>query len=107
MPDLVEIICPLIHTRVRIQILETGEDDWKVFTRDFIIDQCSRAMNNSETWKTVMQLPISSGRKLELGWRLGTKLDWVWLKNSVEGLKRDWEVLYGLALQQVGWCTLI
>lgn len=96
-----EIICPLIHTRVRIQIPNTSDDDWKAFTRDYIINQCSRAMKDSFAWKTLMQLPISSGRKLELGWRSGNRLDWVWLRNSVEGQKRDWEVLYGLALQNV------
>lgn len=96
-----EIICPLVSTRVKIGIPDTDEDAWKAFTRDYIVDQCSRAMKHSFTWNTVTQLPISTGRKLELAWRTGNILDWVWLRNNVEGEKRDWEVLYGLALQQV------
>lgn len=100
LPDTIEVSCPLVHSRVSIPIPETGED-WKVLTRDFIIDQCSQAMESSFAWQTVVQLPILSGRRLELCWRSDTKLDWVWLKDDVDGEKRDWEVLFGMALNYV------
>lgn len=100
LPDSIEVSCPLVHSRVSIPIPDTGET-WTALTRDFIIDQCNRAMDGYFPWQTVIQLPILNGRKLELCWRSGTKLDWVWLKDDVDGLKRDWEVLFGMALNYV------
>lgn len=38
---------------------------------------------------------------MELAWRRGAKLDWVWQPNDLHGRPRDWAVLYGLALNQV------
>ncbi|KAI5122450.1 hypothetical protein M0805_008762 [Coniferiporia weirii] len=101
LPSSFEVSCPLVHSRVSIPIPDSG-NGWKVLTRDYIIDQCSRALENSFAWRTVVQLPILNGRRLELCWRTNTKLDWVWLKDDVEGRKRDWEVLFGAALKYVG-----
>lgn len=106
MPGLFEVVCPLVRTKIRVKI-PSMDEEWNVVTRDYIIDQCSRAMENSFAWKTVVQLPILNGRRLELGWRTGTRLDWVWLKDSVDGERRDWEVLYGVALQQVCECSRV
>ena len=58
-------------------------------------------LNHSFAWKTVIDLPVANGRKLELCWRFGLHLDWIWLHGDVNGNKRDWEVLYGLAMQNV------
>lgn len=39
---------------------------------------------------------------MELAWRVGAKLDWIWQLHDLQGRPRDWAVLYGLALNQVG-----
>lgn len=58
-------------------------------------------MDDSFAWQTVVQMPVMKGKKLELCWRTDTTLDWVWLKEDVDGMKRDWEALFGIALQLV------
>lgn len=58
-------------------------------------------MDDSFAWQTVVQMPVMKGKKLELCWRADTTLDWVWLKEDVDGMKRDWEALFGIALQLV------
>lgn len=100
LPDSLEISCPLVNTRVRIPIPE-DENAWRILTRDYIIDQCTQAMGDSFAWQTIVQMPIVNGRRLELCWRTDTTLDWIWLKDDVDGLKRDWEALFGIALQLV------
>ena len=76
-------------------------DTWRSLTRDYIIDQCTQALEDSFAWQTVIQMPIVNGRKLELCWRTDTTLDWIWLRDDVDGNKRDWEALFGIALQMV------
>ena len=71
-------------------------------TRDYVIRQCTNVLENSFAWKTVIELPITRGKRLELCWKMDTKLDWVWLRDDVDGVRRDWEVLFGLVIQKVG-----
>ncbi|OCB84999.1 hypothetical protein A7U60_g7956 [Sanghuangporus baumii] len=101
LPDHIEISCPLVHARVTLPVPDGGAG-WREVTRDFVIDECSEAMEGSFAWQTVIQLPILNGRRLELCWRLDTRLDWVWLKNDVDGRKRDWEILFGAAISRLG-----
>ncbi|KAF8208836.1 hypothetical protein K438DRAFT_1917210 [Mycena galopus ATCC 62051] len=51
-------------------------------------------------WKELIELQLSEGKELELTWRLGTQLDWVWLDTDVLGDSRECAVLCGLAMQQ-------
>ena len=103
LPDHIEVSCPLVHATVHMPVPDGGAD-WRAVTRDFVIDECSQAMDGSFAWQTVIQMPLLNGRRLELCWKLDTKLDWVWLKDDVDGRKREWEVLFGAALNQV--CSL-
>ena len=100
LPESFEVKCPLVHSRVSIPIPGEGEQ-WEAIGRDYIIDSCSDALDRSFAWKTVVELPLLTGRHLELCWRFGLNLDWIWLHDDVNGNKRDWEVLYGLAMQSV------
>ncbi|EJC98002.1 uncharacterized protein FOMMEDRAFT_114825 [Fomitiporia mediterranea MF3/22] len=101
LPDYIEVSCPLVHSRVRIPIPE-GDNDWHVFTRDYIVDECDQAMEGSFAWQTVIHLPVLSGRKVELCWRAGARLDWVWLRSDVDGNERAWEVLFGMVMNFLG-----
>ena len=49
----------------------------------------------------IMQKRLDYGSKLALCWRSNTVLDWIWLEYDVEGQMRDWEVVYGMALDYV------
>ncbi|KAJ7254353.1 Pleckstrin homology domain-containing protein [Mycena haematopus] len=51
-------------------------------------------------WKDLIELQLSEGKQLELTWRLGTQLDWIWLDTDVLGEPRECAVLCGLAMQQ-------
>lgn len=46
---------------------------------------------------------MQEGKTLELAWRWGTNLDWVWLEDGIEEDEdnKGWNVLCGLALKQV------
>ena len=101
LPTSIEVNCPLVHARVSIPIQETGAG-WKDVTRDYVIRQCTNVLENSFAWKTVIELPITRGKRLELCWKMDTKLDWVWLRDYVDGVRRDWDVLFGLVIQKVG-----
>ena len=100
LPPSFEVKCPLVHSRVSIPIPNEGED-FESLSRDFILDACSNALDHSFAWKTVIEMPVVNGRRLELCWKRDTNLDWIWLRDDVNGNKREWEVLYGLAMQTV------
>jgi hypothetical protein len=52
-------------------------------------------------WKYIVEKEMQEGKSLELAWRLGTNLDWVWFDDDDEEGIRSCNVLYGLALKQV------
>jgi hypothetical protein len=49
-----------------------------------------------QDWKFIVEKEMNDGKTLELAWRSGTNLDWVWLDDQ-----NPWHVLYGYALKQV------
>jgi len=74
-----------------------------------IIDLVQRSLSSdhgtsdpgSRSWKAVIGRELQAGKKLELAWRFGGQLDWVWQEQDVEGNPRPWAVLSGLSLWQV------
>lgn len=60
---------------------------------------CSRSLSTS--WETVVEHELRAGKTLQLAWRFGGQLDWVWQEQDVEGNARPWAVLSGLSLWQV------
>ena len=58
-------------------------------------------MNGIPDWDTLVEEPIRKGQRLELCWRSGSKLDWVWLEHDEEGRDRPWAVLWGVASANV------
>ncbi|KAJ7156013.1 Pleckstrin homology domain-containing protein [Mycena crocata] len=98
LPPTLEIRNPSLGTRVRIEM--PGIEAPEMFTRDNIIALCMHSLRQVKDWKELIELELSQGKELELAWRLGTQLDWVWLDTDVLGESRESAVLYGLALQQ-------
>jgi hypothetical protein len=72
-----------------------------MFTRENMINLCTKALVSVPDWEHIIQRRIEEGDRLELAWRLDTKLDWVWKDDCVDGLPRLWSVLCGLSLKQV------
>ncbi|KAJ7175763.1 Pleckstrin homology domain-containing protein [Mycena filopes] len=98
LPPSLEIRNPSLGTRVRIEM--PGIEAPEMFTRENIIGLCMQSLRRVKDWKELIELQLSGGKELELAWRLGTQLDWVWLDTDVLGQPRDCAVLCGLAMQQ-------
>ncbi|CAE7216406.1 unnamed protein product [Rhizoctonia solani] len=103
LPDTIDIHCPALGTRVRVDMpdLDHGaSDSWKRFTRSYLIRACGRSLRGLPDWDSMMESPTLRGSRLELAWRKESKLDWVWQETDEEGKEIDWQVLFGLALRQ-------
>lgn len=75
--------------------------DYGLFDRDTVIKLCEKSLRTVNEFGWLVQRRIDEGLSLELAWRMGAKLDWVWQLRDLQGRPRDWAVLYGLALNQV------
>ncbi|KAH7336895.1 Pleckstrin homology domain-containing protein [Rhizoctonia solani] len=103
LPDTIDIHCPALGTRVRVDMpdLDHGaSDSWKRFTRSYLIKACGRSLRGLPDWDSMMESPTLRGSRLELAWRKESKLDWVWQETDEEGREINWQVLFGLALRQ-------
>jgi hypothetical protein len=105
LPQSFEVHCPDLQTHVKLKIpeydLPSGKA-YKVFTKDNIVDICQKALGGSPSWDYLIEEPMRRGARLELCWRKGSMLDWIRWETDVNGMKRDWAVLYGLCLGRVG-----
>ncbi|KAF8840746.1 hypothetical protein BDN67DRAFT_1002755 [Paxillus ammoniavirescens] len=112
-PSSIEICCPNIDTRVRIDVpvVDTTNFDkaYIMFSRKNIIELVHNSLLRSghgssgaglRSWRYTIERELQAGRKLALAWRFGAQLDWVWQEEDVEGNARPWAVLLGLSLQQ-------
>jgi hypothetical protein len=104
-PNSITIRCPSLEARVEFPIpavdFATGNEGWRTFTRDRVIENCRKQMIGIPDWDTLVEGPIRQGERLELCWRSGSKLDWVWLEQDEEGRDRPWAVLWGVASTHV------
>ncbi|KAJ8523170.1 hypothetical protein ONZ45_g276 [Pleurotus djamor] len=103
LPPVLEVRNPALDTRVRIQVPPTGVDGpntYKIFGRQNILELVRSSLQNEPYWKYLVESRLEQGLSLELAWRNGTTLDWVWLEDDVDGREREWAVLCGLAFLQ-------
>lgn len=110
LPPYIEVRCPAMESRVKIDIpssvsLETKEG-LAMFTRENIIGLVRDALKNFKDWEFIIEREVEKGKHIELAWRMETKLDWIWLDDDVNGNKREFAVLCGLPLKQVGWISI-
>ncbi|KAJ7288432.1 Pleckstrin homology domain-containing protein [Mycena rebaudengoi] len=98
LPPTLEIRNPSLGTRVRIDLPDTYSPE--MFTRSNIIALCMRSLRAVKDWKELIELQLAEGKRMELAWRMGTQLDWVWLDTDVLDEPRASAVLCGLAMQQ-------
>ncbi|KIJ64487.1 hypothetical protein HYDPIDRAFT_111813, partial [Hydnomerulius pinastri MD-312] len=112
-PSSIEIRCPAIETRVKIDVpiidIINTDKAYDMFSRKNIIHLVQKSLlgsgsgssnATSRDWKHVVEHETQSGGKLALAWRFGAQLDWVWLEEDVEGNTRPWAVLSGLSFRQ-------
>lgn len=66
-----------------------------------------KTLSTIQDWGLIMQRRIAEGARLQLSWRMDTKLDWVIWEDDVLGHERKWAVLAGLALGQVGAISIL
>ncbi|CAK5280363.1 unnamed protein product [Mycena citricolor] len=98
LPASLEIRSPNLDTRVKIELPSVESPE--MFTRDNIVTLCQQALWRVKAWRELIEMQVSEGKELELAWRMGAQLDWIWLASDVVGDPRDCAVLYGLAMQQ-------
>ncbi len=105
LPPFVEIRCPAIDTRLKIDIpgYNTSNIDaaYAVFTPSNIIGLCMQVLYTVDEYNEVISHALKQGTSLGLAWRMDSRLDWVWQISDVEGKSRAWSILCGLAMRQV------
>ena len=104
LPTSLEVRCPTLDARLKIDIPpnDIGEHvAFSVFDPANAVGLCKRVLRKAEDYDEAVGRAIEDGATLELAWRMDTRLDWVWQSEDLVGKKRDWAVLYGLALKQV------
>ncbi|KAG6877753.1 hypothetical protein C0993_004256 [Termitomyces sp. T159_Od127] len=101
LPATLHVRNPRVNSSVKIDIpLEDTEQLYKIFTRENILALCKNSFSSVPDWKDLIERELQQGKTLELVWRQGTDLDWVWLDKDIYGQERRWTVLCGLALKQ-------
>lgn len=100
----------MLDTVVRIDL--PAADDWDAayarFSRANVLAMCTRALRRTRDWDTLVERAIREGDcALALAWRSETKLDWVMEEEEgdLEGRKRSWAVLWGLAARNVSFLS--
>jgi hypothetical protein len=104
LPKSIEIRCPILDSRLKLDLPNLDAlilSNYGLFDRDAVVQLCQNSLRTVQEWGWLVQRRIDEGLTLELAWRMGAKLDWVWQLKDLQGRSRDWAVLYGLALNQV------
>jgi hypothetical protein len=97
-PPNLEVRSVSLDTRLNVDIPpELGGN----LTCDKVKELCIRVLEKVPEWSAVMEKEMLECRGLQLAWRLGTILDWIWLEQDAEGKRRDGAILVGSALMQV------
>ena len=104
MPKSIEVRCPALDSRLKLDLPDLNAlllSNYGFFDRDTVVQLCGKSLKAVPEWAWLVQKRIDEGLTLELAWRMGATLDWVWQLRDLSGRPRDWAVLYGLALNQV------
>lgn len=105
-PRSVDIQNPHLGSQVAFELPNLNLMDQKtairMFSRRNIIALCIKSMKPIPGWSNFIEHERKKGRKLQLAWRFETHVDWVWNDETCEDKQREWTVLSGLALKNVG-----
>ncbi|TYJ58455.1 hypothetical protein B9479_000662 [Cryptococcus floricola] len=108
LPDRFDIFAPSLSTHVRFRVPQGEEADetalFNRYNRDRVIKTCWEALNKDNSIDELLKERENEKREeidLELVWKgVDGALDWVAYGSTVEGLKRPWAMLAGLARVQ-------
>ncbi|KAJ3827599.1 Pleckstrin homology domain-containing protein [Lentinula raphanica] len=101
LPPVVEIRNPRLDSKLKIDMPNVdGAQTYRIFSRENLIALCVQSLRAVPDWKYLIERQLAEGDVLQLCWRQGSYLDWIWLNEDVEGRPRDWVVICGLALKQ-------
>ncbi|KAF8318969.1 hypothetical protein DL93DRAFT_2028153, partial [Clavulina sp. PMI_390] len=93
-PPSIDVHVPALGTRVTFEI----PSPIQALTGEEIISSCKDLVARLPEYRDIAH-ELSKGHKMALAWCCGTKLDWVWLEQDINGMPRDWSILFGLALE--------
>ncbi|KAI0320151.1 hypothetical protein OF83DRAFT_1053638 [Amylostereum chailletii] len=103
LPPQIEIRSPILDVSLKVDVPDHNDQAGiAIFARDNLVKLCMKSLSAVQDWEILLRKRLDEGAKLELSWRTDTSLDWVWWPNDVNGQRRDWAVLSGLALNQAG-----
>ena len=104
-PTSIDIYNPGLSTKVTIDTSDMEGSNtvslYSTFTRENIIKLCIDSLRNVPQWKYLMERQIQAGKSVQLAWRVGANLDWIWLEEDICGNYRNWSVLCGIAFKPV------
>ncbi|KAG8892497.1 hypothetical protein FRC00_011965, partial [Tulasnella sp. 408] len=100
-PSFVEVQCPELGTRVRLDVPEAEDGQGcRVMNRKEIVEACRESLERLRSWENLYADEIRRGRRLELCWRTGPNVEWIWRDEDIDGKQRDWNVLYYVGFRQ-------
>ena len=73
----------------------------KMFSRHNIIALCMKSLKPVPGWSSFVEHERQRGRTLQLAWRSGAHVDWIWNDLNAKGEHREWSALCGLAFKNV------
>ncbi|KAJ3796632.1 Pleckstrin homology domain-containing protein [Lentinula aff. detonsa] len=101
LPPVVEIRNPRLDIKLKIDIPNVDSVQmYRIFSKENLVALSVQSLRAVPDWKYVIERQLTEGDVLQLCWRQGSYLDWIWLNDDVEERPRDWVVLCGLALRQ-------
>ncbi|KAG8907322.1 hypothetical protein FRC00_011967, partial [Tulasnella sp. 408] len=100
-PSFVEVQCPELGTRVRLDVPEAEDGQGcRVMNRKEIVEACRESLERLRSWENLYADEIRRGRRLKLCWRTGPNVEWIWRDEDIDGKQRDWNVLYYVGFRQ-------
>jgi len=73
----------------------------RMLNRRNIIALCMKSLESVPGWSDFVEYERQKGRVLQLAWRSGASVDWIWSDFNAEGEHREWSALCGLAFKNV------
>lgn len=102
-PKTIDIRNPRIGTKVAFELPCLDLIDFgtavKMLSRRNIIALCMKSLKRVPGWSSFVEHERQKGRTLQLAWRSGAHVDWVWNDLNAEGEQREWSALCGLAFK--------
>lgn len=77
-----------------------------MLSRHNVLESCQESLSGSHLYEKLIVPELERGRKLELCWRRGVNLEWIWVDEDIDGMPRDWAVVYFAGFREVSHISL-